>query len=641
MLNSILLTLFSFWGLYAALSAIFYQQLNSWSKRDYLLFIISVWGFLLALQIEFLSLAKSLDRNRLIFSWGIITTISWGIWLLRVILDKEYRSVVKFKPPDLFKNYGSWDWIYVGIIIFILFTLALVAYVYPPNNFDSMTYHLPRVMHWVQDHSLYPYATSIERQIQLQPLAELMILNIYLLSGTDRFFNFIQLGALFVCLIGISNIASKLGLDSRLQLITVLLCISIPMALLQATSTQNDLVSACWLVCFVAAGLSLIKEPTWFRAIPTGFSLGLALLTKATAYIFALPFCIFFGIMLLRRIKARALYIGAFICFLALLINAGHYSRMWLVYKSPLGPSQDYRNELISINALASNAIRNVALNFIPSQSDLNVPVELNQYVQNWLRLAHIITGLAPDDPRTSWPYSNVNVFNMVNKRQNEDNIGNPLHTALIFLTIFTLIIKLSIYKKEHLLLGYILCLVCAFGLYCLIFRWQEWGTRLFLPVLILWMPVVVNLLFSYQKKWILFVPVILAIIGINIVFLNPLRPIVPPDFDSLQRFNYIFNWNKPAFEIYKEISQRVTESGCNQVGLQIGSDTWEYPFWTILKKFGFSGRIEHIHVKNPTAKFEDLGFQPCAVIIQYEEPEAYSAWEKYDYGDLNLYVKQ
>ena len=372
-----------------------------------------------------------------------------------------------------------------------------------------------------------------------------------------------------------------------------------------------------------------------------GLALGLALFTKATAYIFALPFCVYYGIELLRKIKGRAFYLGAFIGVIALLINAGHYSRMWLVYQSLLGPTKDYRNEIININVMSSNAIRNIALNFIPSHDDPGNQPEVNLYIRNWLQLLHKVTGLAPDDPRTSWPYSRTNVFDMVSTQRHEDNIGNPLHTGLTIFAIFILFVRFPYYQKQHFLPGYILCLSFAFGLYCLFFRWQEWGTRLLLPLVILWTPAITALLFMYREKWVSLVPLVLVYACILYIFQNPLRPIVPADFETLSRQNYAFNWNKPLFEVYNEISQTIAESDCNQVGLRIGSDTWEYPFWTLLKSYGFSGRIEHVQVKNPTSKFEDPEFHPCAIIIQAEEPEIYSNWGKYDFGDFNLYIKQ
>ena len=41
-----------------------------------------------------------------------------------------------------------------------------------PNNWDSMTYHLTRVEHWMQRQTVIHYATNNVRQVSQPPLAE-------------------------------------------------------------------------------------------------------------------------------------------------------------------------------------------------------------------------------------------------------------------------------------------------------------------------------------------------------------------------------------------------------------------------------------------------------------------------------------
>ena len=57
----------------------------------------------------------------------------------------------------------------VGLLALISGTIAIVS---PPNTWDSMTYHMSRVMHWIQNGSLLPYPTNCERQLFLNPGAE-------------------------------------------------------------------------------------------------------------------------------------------------------------------------------------------------------------------------------------------------------------------------------------------------------------------------------------------------------------------------------------------------------------------------------------------------------------------------------------
>ena len=54
----------------------------------------------------------------------------------------------------------------------IVVMAGLTAIVAPPNTYDSMTYHLPRVMHWIQNQSVAHYPTHIPRQLHFPPGAE-------------------------------------------------------------------------------------------------------------------------------------------------------------------------------------------------------------------------------------------------------------------------------------------------------------------------------------------------------------------------------------------------------------------------------------------------------------------------------------
>jgi hypothetical protein len=72
----------------------------------------------------------------------------------------------------------------VGMLILLslfLLTTGVVAYLAPPDTWDSLTYHMARVAHWAQSGSLAHYATGIERQDLMPPGAELGMLHAYIL----------------------------------------------------------------------------------------------------------------------------------------------------------------------------------------------------------------------------------------------------------------------------------------------------------------------------------------------------------------------------------------------------------------------------------------------------------------------------
>ena len=157
-----------------------------------------------------------------------------------------------------------------------------------------MTYHMSRVVHWIQNKSVWHYPTHILRQIELNPWAEFAITHLQILSGGDYWANFVQWFFMLGSLIGVSLIAKEFGADARGQVFATVFAATIPMGILQSTSTQNDYAVSFWLVCFVYYGILIQKATKWQYVLAFGASLGLAFLTKGTAYLYAIPFFIFF-----------------------------------------------------------------------------------------------------------------------------------------------------------------------------------------------------------------------------------------------------------------------------------------------------------------------------------------------------------
>src|SRR5215831_2674356 len=82
-----------------------------------------------------------------------------------------------------------------------------------PNNWDSQTYHLPRVEHWIQDRSLAFYPTSIMRQNELGPVAEILLLQTRILGGSDVFYPLVQWISMVCAVAAVFRITRQLGGD--------------------------------------------------------------------------------------------------------------------------------------------------------------------------------------------------------------------------------------------------------------------------------------------------------------------------------------------------------------------------------------------------------------------------------------------
>ncbi len=342
---------------------IFLQRNNSW--RGAVLSAAIVLGFLLTAITEFLSLFNWLTFRGLFALWLTVSLILTFFYFKDVnkIKTDNISKATKLTPFSIFL---------LCSVVFIVAMLAIIALISPPNNSDSMVYHMSRVVHWIQDKNVAFYPTRILRQLHSNPWAEFAILHFQILSGGDRFANLVQWLSMIGSIIGVSLIAEQLGANQRGQVFAATFAATIPMGILQASTTQNDYVVAFWMVCFVYHLLLLrTKEmdgAIWLYSLRAGVSLGLAILTKATAYIYAFPFLFLYVVCQFKASRPKLLRPLIIILGFSFVINLGHYVRNFDLYGKPLGPGQEaptgykYSNDIFTMTSFVSNILRNIGL---------------------------------------------------------------------------------------------------------------------------------------------------------------------------------------------------------------------------------------------------------------------------------------
>ena len=473
-----------------------------------------------------------------------------------------------------------------------------------------MTYHLSRVMHWIQNQSLAFYPTTIPRQLYLGPGAEILILHLQILSGGDRLANFVQYAAMIGSLLGLTQIAKLLGGSARAQLFAAVGAATIPMGILQATSTQNDYVTGFWLVCFVVFGLAALKRTGWAWWALAGASLGLAILTKATSYMFAAPFAVWIGIGQLKRGPVPAMKAAALVGGLVLLINSGQFLRNDALYGSPLGPAGEspsltYTNDLYTPAAFVSNVVRNVALHLAVPQFN-----QVNAFTERRIVQIHSLLGLAIDDPRTTWQGLRLQIA----FSRHEDLAGNPLHLLLAVGALGVLVFYRP--ARSTTLALYAACILAGFLLFCLLLKWQPWNSRLHLPLFLLLMPwVAVVLDRSMPRAVVLGLLLVLMGWSLPFVFRNQSRPLLGAG--SILRSSRTSQYfaNSPVWETpYQQVTQQIAAGSCRQIGLRLGSDQWEYPLWALSSATQPPLQFEHVNVQNISGRIPAT-YVPCAII--------------------------
>jgi len=168
---------------------------------------------------------------------------------------------------------------FLAVTLAILGYEVLLALAVPPDNWDSLTYHLARVAAWAQHGGFYwiPNAPD-DRLNEFQPLAEQEILYFVVAGGSTRLFALPQLFAEFAILAGVYGTARRLGFEVRPAACAAFLVATFSVVVLEATTAQNDLVAAS----FPLVAACLILDGGRFELALAGAALALGAGAKLT-----------------------------------------------------------------------------------------------------------------------------------------------------------------------------------------------------------------------------------------------------------------------------------------------------------------------------------------------------------------------
>lgn len=162
-------------------------------------------------------------------------------------------------------------------------TLAPYSVLVPVRHDDSLTYHLPRAAMYLQQGSLDAFPTPDLRQTALPANAEMLTLWQMAISGRNFGTPLVQALCWLGAILAVYRLARDVGARMRPAIFAGLAFASLPGVVLQATTAQNDLTTAFFLLCtLVFARAGLARRCLGDLAI-AGTAFGLALGTKATS----------------------------------------------------------------------------------------------------------------------------------------------------------------------------------------------------------------------------------------------------------------------------------------------------------------------------------------------------------------------
>jgi hypothetical protein len=163
---------------------------------------------------------------------------------------------------------------YLALTVAVLGYELLLVLTVPPNNYDSLTYHLARAAAWVQHGGYYwiPNAPT-DRLNVFQPLAEQQLLFLFTAFKTSRPFAVPQYLAELACLLAVYGASRRLGYGARVAVGSAALLATFSLVALESSTAQNDLVAASFPI--VAACLILGGSRTELALAGIALALGL------------------------------------------------------------------------------------------------------------------------------------------------------------------------------------------------------------------------------------------------------------------------------------------------------------------------------------------------------------------------------
>ena len=643
---------------------------GDWRRGFILATVLS--GVIVAVSAELLSLLGALNQPGVALVWSAAALIAlWTAWRKGTAREGLRRLRAGLRDLDRV------ELAIIATLVVLALLLLLVAWVSPPNNVDSLIYHMSKVVHWAQNESLRHYAAINHAQLIRPPWAEMAILHLRTLFGSDRPANLVQWFSMVVSVVAVSGIAGLLGGSVKAQLLAAAAAFSIPMGVLQSTSTQNDYAAALWAIALAyLVLLGMIRKSPSIEVAALACSVGLGMLTKGTFFAYAAPLLVWQFLPKLRRSQFKSLLLhGTAIAAAAVVLNLGFWSRNVVTYGGPYGPSEAVRLSLGRVQSLIPGFVlptlsapqeeptlgapedtapstgggekKRIPFSAGPDASDFAAESEerglLNgTAIEPVIEYGRLILGMAgwnlitPSSAVNNWIMSVLGTAPSIYGESylailrgqawnHEDTAGNPLHLLLFG---FSLLILAATRFKGVGRLGaaYTLSVIAAYVFLPTVASAGagNWGIRYQLPFFVLACPVIAWGLSALRWRSLPDAAAgLLLISALPYMVFNNTRPIVGKT-PWPTRVHSVFVAPPPeillamapeAREAFVGMAEGIAAIECDRVGLWIDSGDLEYAFWWLLDAPQSGVRIETLYPLSSLSGFVDRDFAPCAII--------------------------
>jgi len=268
----------------------------------------------------------------------LVSAISWLLAQRPKIIPD---SKVDINLGAFCKERKNWFLLILAICVAgVLLLSAVLNYIVPPNNNDALSYHVARIVRWMQQGSTSPWETPFVWQLSFPLNAQLVYLWTLLFTNSDHFIAFIPMIAGLLTSLIIYLLAQELGFSRRNAVFSALIWLTLPVVQLHLTSVRHDLIST-WL--FLSAFYFFHR---WGKTREFAYlllsALALALVVgtnfSIAAYLPGMALMLLLGFVFYRYSFKQVLqWVGVtLLCFL--LFSSPIYVSNAIYFGSPLGP---------------------------------------------------------------------------------------------------------------------------------------------------------------------------------------------------------------------------------------------------------------------------------------------------------------
>lgn len=486
----------------------------------------------------------------------------------------------------------------VSFILIHLIQLAITFYS-PPNEWDSMTGHLNRILYFLQNGSVKHFiGTNWNIDTYPKAFSSIQAYPFLMTNWNEHFFKLPNISAYWILFIGTYGILKRLAVPFINRVFCASMVLFLPIAIIQSTSTDTDIVLAAYLVSYVYFLFSFKQSQQTLYLYLAAIAFSIALSHKITFVFSFFPLFVLL-VYIVRNItfiswkySLKHFFLAHLFFILIITLPTGYISNL-NHYGHPIGPTTATQHQSIERAGNFKNLLAHGSRNFIRYNLDLinldglrNIGVVENfqKSIKPALRRIDekLNIGLEQETSFTIIPFSFNRRFEFYN--------GTPIYGVIFIILIIPSIIVLFLRRSKSVYYFFI----AAFLLHMLALSftapYDPWKGRYMLSSFVFVIPILGNWLNQNSlfqnnrlgKIYLIFSSILISFTGLSTIIFHkralPFGAYNKPSIFKISRMEALTISRPDIYQAYAKFDSIVPLKAI--VALATINDDYEYPLW-------------------------------------------------------------